>query len=110
MKILIVFVLSITFTSTLPAQNKTIGQRVDSVLSLMTLEEKVGQLNQYSGDWISTGPITNDGDKQNQIRRGADWKYAQYYGHTPHAIVAGNGDGVTIEDPAFVWAGCDSWV
>lgn len=70
MKILIVFVLSITFTSTLPAQNKTIDQRVDSVLSLMTLEEKVGQLNQYSGDWISTGPITNDGDKQNQIRRG----------------------------------------
>ena len=53
----------------LPAQ-KTIDQKVDSVLSLMTLEEKVGQLNQYSGDWISTGPITNDGDKQNQIRRG----------------------------------------
>lgn len=52
------------------AQRKTIDQRVDSVLRLMTLEEKVGQLNQYSGDWISTGPITNDGDKQNQIRRG----------------------------------------
>ncbi|MBL7743202.1 MAG: beta-glucosidase BglX [Chitinophagaceae bacterium] len=52
------------------AQKKTIDQKVDSVLKLMTLEEKAGQLNQYSGDWISTGPITNDGDKQNQIRKG----------------------------------------
>ncbi|HTD93056.1 MAG TPA: glycoside hydrolase family 3 N-terminal domain-containing protein [Chitinophagaceae bacterium] len=52
------------------AQRKTIDQRVDSVLKLMTLDEKVGQLNQYSGDWISTGPITNDGDKQEQIRKG----------------------------------------
>jgi beta-glucosidase len=52
------------------AQRKTIDQRVDSVLKMMTLDEKVGQLNQYSGDWISTGPITNDGDKQEQIRKG----------------------------------------
>ena len=49
---------------------KTIDQRVDSVLRLMTLEEKVGQLNQYSGDWSHTGPITKDGDKQNQVRNG----------------------------------------
>ena len=25
---------------------------------------------QYSGDWAATGPITPDGDKQNQIRKG----------------------------------------
>ena len=49
---------------------KTIDQRVDSVLKLMTLDEKVGQLNQYSGDWSHTGPITKDGDKQNQVRNG----------------------------------------
>ncbi|MET0392202.1 MAG: beta-glucosidase BglX [Chitinophagaceae bacterium] len=52
------------------AQQKTIKQRVDSVLKLMTLEEKVGQLNQYNGDWNATGPITPDGDKQEQIRKG----------------------------------------
>jgi beta-glucosidase len=52
------------------AQTKTIHQKVDSVLSLMTLEEKIGQMNQYNGDWNATGPITKDGDKQNQIRRG----------------------------------------
>src|SRR5579863_2034084 len=51
-------------------QNKTIPQKVDSVLHLMTLEEKVGQMNQYNGDWDATGPITKDGDKQNQIRKG----------------------------------------
>jgi beta-glucosidase len=52
------------------AQKKTIPQKVDSVMRLMTLEEKVGQMNQYNGDWDATGPITKDGDKQNQIRKG----------------------------------------
>jgi beta-glucosidase len=52
------------------AQHKTIDQRVDSVLRLMTLDEKIGQMNQYNGDWDATGPITKDGDKQNQIRKG----------------------------------------
>ena len=51
-------------------QKKTIAQKVDSVLRLMTLEEKVGQMNQYNGDFKATGPITPDGDKQNQIRAG----------------------------------------
>ncbi|HEV8286838.1 MAG TPA: beta-glucosidase BglX [Chitinophagaceae bacterium] len=49
---------------------KTIDQKVDSVLKLMTLDEKIGQMNQYNGDWDATGPITKDGDKQNQIRKG----------------------------------------
>lgn len=39
-------------------QRKTIDQRVDSVLRLMTLEEKIGQLNQYSGREV-TGPLTS---------------------------------------------------
>lgn len=52
------------------AQIKTIDQRVDSVLKLMTLDEKIGQMNQYNGNWAATGPITKDGDKQAQIRNG----------------------------------------
>src|SRR5580765_7426460 len=52
------------------AQRKTIDQKVDSVLKLMTLDEKIGQMNQYNGDWEATGPITKDGDKQNQIKKG----------------------------------------
>lgn len=49
---------------------KTVEQKADSVLQLMTLDEKIGQMNQYNGDWEATGPITKDGDKQNQIRKG----------------------------------------
>lgn len=51
-------------------QAQTIAHKVDSVLHLMTLAEKIGQMNQYNGDWEATGPITKDGDKQNQIRKG----------------------------------------
>jgi beta-glucosidase len=36
----------------------------------MTLDEKIGQLNQYTGDWKATGPITLDGEKPNQIKKG----------------------------------------
>jgi len=52
------------------SQQKTLEQRVDSVMSLMTLEEKIGQLNQYSDDWTATGPVTVDTDKANQVRKG----------------------------------------
>ncbi|RXK83967.1 glycosyl hydrolase [Filimonas effusa] len=40
------------------AQHKTISQRVDSLMRLMTLKEKIGQLNQYSGKNV-TGPVTD---------------------------------------------------
>ncbi|KAF0150812.1 MAG: glycoside hydrolase family 3 protein [Ignavibacteria bacterium] len=48
-----IFLLFLLMSSTFFAQNKTIVQRADSVLALMTLEEKVGQLVQYSGDWAT---------------------------------------------------------
>jgi beta-glucosidase len=52
------------------AQKKTISQRVDSVLKLMTLDEKVGQLNQYSGREL-TGPGSNKNtDKLKEIKTG----------------------------------------
>lgn len=66
-KLVFIFVLAATQAH---AQRKTIDQRVDSVLKLMTLEEKAGQLNQYNGDWKYTGPITEDGNKLTQIRNG----------------------------------------
>ncbi|MDB5205491.1 MAG: beta-glucosidase-like glycosyl hydrolase [Flavisolibacter sp.] len=50
-----VFILLVAHTSF--GQRKTITQKVDSVLRLMTLEEKVGQLNQYSGRDL-TGPAS----------------------------------------------------
>ncbi len=40
--------------------DKTIESRVDSLVALMTLEEKIGQLNQYSGGFAVTGQIANN--------------------------------------------------
>jgi len=55
---------------TLQAQKRTIDQRVDSLLRLMTLEEKVGQLNQYSGKDV-TGPVNERNTNQlNDIKSG----------------------------------------
>lgn len=35
-----------------------IERKVDSVLQLMTLDEKIGQMNQYSGNFATTGQVT----------------------------------------------------
>ncbi|KGO88344.1 beta-glucosidase [Flavobacterium rivuli WB 3.3-2 = DSM 21788] len=50
-----------------------IDRRVDSVLALMTLEEKVGQMNQYNGFWDVTGPAPQGGDaalKYEHLKKG----------------------------------------
>ena len=46
------------------------AEEVDSVLSLMTLDEKIGQLNQLSGDGEVTGPVTLNSSYQEAIRNG----------------------------------------
>ena len=46
-----------------------IEKRVNDLLSKMTLEEKIGQMNQYTGFWEVTGPAPKGGDAAN--------KYAQ---------------------------------
>lgn len=40
--------------------DKRIEKRVDSVLKLMTLEEKIGQMTQFSANWSITGPVMSD--------------------------------------------------
>jgi len=55
---------------TLKAQQGEIDRKIDALLKQMTLEEKIGQLNQYNDEGVATGPVTPDGDKENQIRRG----------------------------------------
>jgi beta-glucosidase len=62
--------ISILFTKTTFAQQKSNNQKVDSVLKLMTLEEKIGQLNQYNDDNKATGPVTVDNTKVDQIKKG----------------------------------------
>jgi beta-glucosidase len=68
--ILFIIVLNSFYFQIALAQEKSIAQKVDSVLKLMTLDEKVGQLNQYNDDWTATGPVTIDTSKANQIQNG----------------------------------------
>ncbi len=44
-----------------PLLDSRVEERVDSLLALMTLEEKIGQLNQYSGNEEMTGPGEKSG-------------------------------------------------
>lgn len=59
-----------------PVSMKTtspLDRKVDSVLNLMTLAEKVGQLNQYNGFWDITGPTPKEGQaakKYDDLKKG----------------------------------------
>lgn len=53
------------------AQKADYAAKVERLLSQMTLEEKLGQLNQYSNASDQTGPITRNSDGQiDEIRKG----------------------------------------
>ncbi|MGO4818529.1 beta-glucosidase BglX [Flavobacterium sp. W22_SRS_FP1] len=67
-KILVTSLLLIGFVSF--SQQNTIDQKVDALLNKMTIEEKIGQLNQYSGDNQATGPITINPNKESEIKQG----------------------------------------
>ncbi|MHA7059485.1 beta-glucosidase BglX [Aquimarina sp. M1] len=53
--------------------NQTVESKIDSLLSIMTLEEKIGQMNQYNGFWDLTGPQPKEGaaaKKYEHLRKG----------------------------------------
>jgi len=68
--------LLLTITSFTYAQQKkvvipdAIDKKVNALLAKMTLEEKVGQLNQYTIDGSSTGPVTMSPGKLEEIKQG----------------------------------------
>lgn len=67
----IIFILLAVASSSIFSQKKSIDQKVTELMSKMTLEEKVGQLNQYSGFEYATGPQnTNSAMVLEQIKFG----------------------------------------
>ncbi|MEO8239939.1 MAG: beta-glucosidase BglX [Flavobacterium sp.] len=53
--------------------NIPIEERISLLMKEMTLEEKVGQMNQYNGSWDVTGPKPESGsneEKYNHIKKG----------------------------------------
>ncbi|EHQ27557.1 glycoside hydrolase family 3 N-terminal domain-containing protein [Mucilaginibacter paludis] len=71
---LLLTALSLFLGLSLPAQNKPsaagIAQKVNNLLAKMTLEEKIGQLNQYASYKNATGPISNTGNMVDEIKQG----------------------------------------
>lgn len=63
---LIIFFL---FSLPLKSQNIVIEKKIDSLLLIMTLEEKAGQLHQVSLSW-STGPASPETNKLDDIKTG----------------------------------------
>lgn len=63
------------------SQQKTIDQKVEELLKKMTLEEKIGQLNQYTGDNTVTGPLTINPNKQQEIKEGKIGSMLNVIGH-----------------------------
>ncbi|WP_434978102.1 beta-glucosidase BglX [Daejeonia sp. YH14] len=60
---------TMTFTTVNAQQsplNPETEKKIDLLMSKMTLEEKVGQMNQYNGFWDVTGPAPVGGDAQNK--------------------------------------------
>ena len=55
---------------------------VDSLLALMTVEEKLGQLTQYSGRWSVTGPIVAQGGEE-EVRAGRVGSFLNIIGVEP---------------------------
>lgn len=54
-------------------KTSSIEDKVATLLSKMTLEEKIGQMNQYNGFWDVTGPVPENGDqakKYEHLRKG----------------------------------------
>jgi beta-glucosidase len=59
----------ITFAQT----NNATDAKVDALLAKMTLEEKIGQMNQYNGFWEVTGPTPKEGnakEKYDHLKKG----------------------------------------
>jgi beta-glucosidase len=53
--------------------SNVLNRKVDSLLSIMTIDEKIGQMNQYNGFWDVTGPAPKNGDakfKFNNLKKG----------------------------------------
>jgi beta-glucosidase len=75
-KIFIITIISIITVNTINAQQKLnpeTEKKIDVLMSKMTLEEKIGQMNQYNGFWDVTGPAPVGGSaeqKYENIKKG----------------------------------------
>ena len=67
---LYLFGISFLVSAQEPSLNPATEKKIDDLMAKMTLEEKVGQLNQYTSDRLATGPLTENSTKFKDIRDG----------------------------------------
>ena len=70
---LVLFLLPLFSLAQTGSVKSDIDKKVDALLKRMTLEEKVGQMNQYNGFWEITGPVPNEGNaklKYEHLKKG----------------------------------------
>lgn len=74
---IIFFVLAIGFQLNISAQGEpgkhSAEEKAEALLKRMTLEEKIGQMNQYNGFWDVTGPAPKEGNaatKYEHLKKG----------------------------------------
>ena len=63
MKIKLFFAVLVFYAASLTpifSQDKNIEKKIEDLLAKMTLEEKIGQMNQYNGFWDVTGPVPDN--------------------------------------------------
>ena len=73
LKILIGLFLVLATNSNIVGQESNTEAKIDSLLSIMTLDEKIGQMNQYNGFWEVTGPAPKEEDaklKYEHLKKG----------------------------------------
>ena len=65
-KIIILFFLlfnCFSINAQLTENQNYLEQKIDSIIGLMNLDEKIGQMNQYNGFWDATGPTPQAGEQ-----------------------------------------------
>jgi beta-glucosidase len=63
----------VAYNTEIEVSGISIEEKVEALLGKMTLEEKIGQMNQYNGFWDLTGPVPKEGDasvKYENLRKG----------------------------------------
>lgn len=67
---LVLMILLVSISVLAQTKRDKIDLKIDSLLKLMTLDEKIGQLNQFAGTMNPTGPVTRRGDGVDAIKKG----------------------------------------
>jgi beta-glucosidase len=71
--VILIFIINSAVAAAQSSRQAKMYSFIDSLLNKMTLEEKVGQMNQYNGFWDITGPAPANGDakmKYENLRKG----------------------------------------